>query len=120
MDKYSAIPHPASLDLSAKISMPDFSLMENLQKQIQEKYVQERDKVIKDAFIRMGLDPDNNEFLKLNVTRVIVEDDPFEHLFLYYDTPEEQRIISIQRLPDLDWPQSPDGQWNQTISSKYY
>ena len=49
--------------------------------------------------------------------------DPFDHYFYKYGTPDEKRIISIERTPTISFSEADDIHSNMvrvTIEQKYY
>jgi hypothetical protein len=78
MNNHSVMP-AHFIDIYKIIQMPelDTSFMEKFQKDFLKKVVDEKDKVIRDALISAEVNPDDHEFLKLNLTAVTAEGDPF-------------------------------------------
>lgn len=85
----------------------------------QREFINKKDNVIKDALIRVGVDINNIEFLKNNLTRMIKGGDEFDHFYLYYGTEKQVRIISMQKVPDISNNQD-DRQYKITATCKYY
>jgi hypothetical protein len=67
----------------------------------QRELVNQTDSVIKQALEKNGIPLNDLEYLKENIQIIYIEDDPFEHYYFRYDTPDEKRILSIQRTPDI-------------------
>lgn len=59
------------------------------------------DNVIEEALIKNGIDITDIQYLKDHISRVIKEGDKFEHYYLDYGTPNEKRIVSIQRNAEI-------------------
>lgn len=85
----------------------------------QKDFIKKMDDVIKEAFVRNGVDVSDIEFLKQNVSKIIKEGDHFDHYFLYYGTDKEIRIISMQRVPEIT-NNSSDNKYTITATCKYY
>lgn len=102
-----------------KLEKVEPSYMDTILTQQQRDFINKQDTVIKEAFIRNGVDVTDIEFIKANVSRIIKEGDEFEHYFLYYGTPDEKRIISIQINPTIV-NNSTDNKYTITTTSKYY
>lgn len=93
--------------------------MDSIITQQQRDFTNKVDNVIKDAFTRNGIDVNDIEFLKANVSRINIEGDKFEHYFLFYGTRKQIRIISIQKTPDINNDYL-DNKYMITATCKYY
>jgi hypothetical protein len=52
-----------------------------------------------DAFQNAGIIILNDDTIKEHVTRIVKDEDSFEHYFYKYGTDEQKRIISIEKDP---------------------
>ena len=68
-------------------------------------------KIMRDAFLKHGFDIEGKpvEELKKYITKIIIEDDDFEHFYLHWNTEIPIRIISMQKNPTInnDFSQNP-------------
>lgn len=97
------------------------TLMHQWTQTLCESFVKKEDDLVKQRLIDCGFDPNDHEFIKANMQRIIFEGHEFEHFYYHYGQPDEIRILSIQRHID-----SPPLKLNEpfgnkmTISKKYY
>lgn len=82
--------------------------------------VDKTDNTIRDAIIKAGFDPSDEQFLRENITKVVVEGDKFDHYYYKYGSPDEKRLISIERLPNIEFKDTLVGGLKVTASSHYY
>jgi len=61
----------------------------------------QKDKIIADVFAVAGLEDPIALCLSGRITIVVPQNDPFEHWFLEYGKPEQRRIISFERSPEI-------------------
>lgn len=101
------------------IELPEFSYIQHVMNDFYAKVVSETDNTIKLALIRNGIDPDDICFLKQNIQRILIEGDSFEHYFYRYGTPEEKRIISIEKEFTINQG-STDNKHTMSAYKKYY
>lgn len=85
----------------------------------QKEFAKKCDDVIKAAFIRNGINVTDIDFLKKNVYKIIKVGDDFDHYFLYYGTPQQKRIISIQKTPEVTNSYL-DNKYSISVNCKYY
>lgn len=106
------------IDMALGSSMSVLSVMNAKH---QSSFIKEMDAVIRKAFISKGIEP-NLVLLKTDDFSIInIEGDPFDHYYYKYGTKEEVRIISIERLPEVNFSNSNDtGSITAFISSRYY
>jgi len=74
-----------------------------------------KDKILKDALIKADVDVEDLVYISEHFTRIMMDGDKYDHFYIDYGTPEEKRIISIERMPEV----KQDGN-RYTISSKFY
>lgn len=79
-------------------------------------FVFKKDEIIKNRLSELGLPTDVESLKKLNLSNVIDERDGFEHLYIDFGLPAQQRIISFEKKTNMDW--SNENKFN--ISQKYY
>jgi hypothetical protein len=85
-------------------------------------FIEKQDEILLKRLEDLGFDPNDHEFIKENMQRIIIEGNEFEHFYYHYGQPDEIRILSIQREidhPPLDL-RNPDFNNKMTISKKYY
>lgn len=97
--------------------IPNF--MDSVMQQHHKELVRKQDETIKAAFIKNGIDFNDTEHLKNNLSRIIIKGDEFDHYYMYYGTEKQIRIISIQRLPEIATTYS-DNKYICTCTCKYY
>jgi len=78
------------------------------------------DELIKKRFIDSGIDVNNIQDIKDNCARIICYNDPFEHWYYKQGTPEEKRIISIEREFTITGPFENDNQLKVRAERMYY
>lgn len=93
--------------------------MDTVVMQHQKEFIHKQDETIKAAFIKNGIDFNDTDHLKNNLTRIIIKGDEFDHYYMYYGTDKEIRIISIQRIPEIINNYS-DNKYTITFTCKYY
>src|SRR5688572_7278219 len=80
-----------------------------------------QDNVLRECLKNHGFNISDIAFLKENIECITVEGDPFEHYYFHYGQPDEKRLISIERMPSLEYGNSEDGRSvNVTVSKRYY
>jgi hypothetical protein len=89
-----------------KIKLPNieqpFNFQEQLFNGLTKCIVNQRDETIKAALVKNGLNPNDIDFLKENIQRVVFEDDAeFEHYYYHFGQDDEKRIISIEINPKI-------------------
>ena len=75
------------------------------------------DALIKSALEKNGLDCNDTEFLKSNVTRIDKSGEDFEHWYFRFGQPDEVRLISFQKQPDIKFS---DDHLKATTTMNYY
>lgn len=73
------------------------------------------DNVLKEAFVKVGIDIDDLGSISGRFTRIVKDGDKFDHFFIDYGKPNEKRIVSIERMPEI----KQDGN-KYTVSCKFY
>jgi hypothetical protein len=104
-----------------KIFAESKTLMEQWTQTLCENFIKKEDDLVKQRLIDCGFDPEDHEFIKDNMQRIIREGDEFIHYYYHFGQPDEIRIISIQR--HIDTPPlklSEPFENKMTISKKYY
>jgi hypothetical protein len=101
------------------IDLP-LSFEEELTKRFVDSIVVKQDDIIKAAFKLKGLNPDDLEMVKRDITRVTIEGDPFEHVYYKFGTAEEIRIISIGPVEFGNKPRNIADPIKVEASCKYY
>lgn len=81
--------------------------------------VSKMEDIIVVKLIENGIDPNDHSFLSVNISRVIIEGDPFEHYYFRYGQPDEKRIVSIEICPSFDWEDN-GTTINVTANKRYY
>lgn len=84
------------------------------------KLCQKEEELIKAALIRNGFDHSNIQFLNDNFMIINSEEDGFDHYYFHYDMPDQIRIISFQRNPEIVISQSDNNKVTIATNKSYY
>jgi len=81
----------------------DFSFMHKVMEDFSKAHMKRHNDIMKQAFSAHGIDINDLEFIKKNVSRIQKEGEKFEHYFIFYGTDKQERIISIEIQPDIEY-----------------
>lgn len=76
--------------------------------------------IVRLALMKHGIDPDDIQFLSDNITRVLKDDDPFEHYYLHAGATEQKRIISIEKETKIDYRNDESGNLKIIATRNWY
>lgn len=101
------------------------SYMDHWTRDFHSAFIKEQDRIIREAIIRHGFDPDDIEFLKIECQLVTFPFDNFQHLFYRFGKKDKIRIISIEAQPTINmgyagYPMDVADINKCSISAKYY
>ena len=77
------------------------SFMQNHVRMIHSEFLVRKEKVINEALIKNGFTNLSTQFIQENFKFITSEKDQYKHLYYRHDTPDEIRIISIQKEPEM-------------------
>lgn len=94
--------------------------IETLMNGMIKEFLKKQEQIIKDAFIKAGIDVNDIQFIKDNVERIVQDGDPFEHYWYRFGKPDAKRIISIEINPRINEPLLKDNKYTVTSEQHYY
>lgn len=103
--------------------LPEGSVISQLMADIHRKFYEDWEQVIANKLKDKGVDILDTEFLRQNVQRINIEGDKFEHYYVYLGTDKEERILSIERTPNIDFTEADTVSGNSlrvSVNCKYY
>ncbi len=83
-------------------------------------FVKQMDGLIMQKMIDAGIDITNIDYLKEHITRVRIDGDLYDHYYFDYNLPNQKRILSIQRNPEINGPEFMIDRNKFEITAKYY
>lgn len=83
-------------------------------------FIAKQNAITKEALIVAGFDAEDKAFITAEFTVVQREVDPFNHLYYHFGKPDQRRIISIQRAPDINTGTVSGGNFTQSVAARYY